>query len=100
MPQEQSQSSVRERTEIREPHKWAVIFWNDDFTTMEFVIKVLTEVFLKTPEEAERLMLKVHEEGQAVVGQYSYDVAVSRTQWAIGLARDSGFPLKITYKEA
>ena len=100
MPQEQSQSSVRDRTDIREPHKWAVIFWNDDFTTMEFVVKVLTEVFLKTSEEAERLMLKVHEEGQAVVGQYSYDVAVSRTQWAIGMACDSGFPLKITYKEA
>ena len=100
MPQEQSQSSVRERTDIKEPHKWAVIFWNDDFTTMEFVIKVLTEIFLKTPAEAEQLMLKVHEEGQAVVGHYSYDVAVSRTQWAIGMAHDSGFPLKITYKEA
>lgn len=99
MPQEQSQSNVRERIEIREPHKWAVIFWNDDFTTMEFVVKVLTEVFLKGEQEAERIMLKVHEEGQASVGVYSYDIAVSRTKIAIAMARKAGYPLKITYKE-
>lgn len=99
MPQEQSQSIVRERIEIREPHKWAVIFWNDDFTTMEFVVKILTEVFLKEEQEAERIMLKVHEEGQAVVGMYTYDIAVSRTMTTMGMARDAGFPLKVTYKE-
>lgn len=99
MPQEQSQSNVRERIEIREPHKWAVIFWNDDFTTMEFVVKVLTEVFLKGRQEAEQIMLKVHEEGKASVGVYSYDLAVSRTKMATSMAREAGFPLKITYKE-
>lgn len=99
MAQEQSQSNVRERIDIREPHKWAVIFWNDDFTTMDFVVKVLTEVFLKSEQDAEQIMLKVHEEGQAVVGMYTYDVAVSRTLTTMGMARDAGFPLKVTYKE-
>ncbi len=83
-----------------EPHKWAVILWNDDFTTMDFVVKVLREVFLKSEQEAESLMLRVHEEGQAVVGTYSYDLAMSRTKLATGLARQAGFPLKITYREA
>lgn len=99
MPQEQSQSSVRERTGIKKPHKWAVIFWNDDFTTMEFVVQVLTEVFLKSEADAEQIMMKVHKEGQAIVGMYSYDVAVSRVRWATDMARQAGFPLKITYKE-
>lgn len=100
MPQQESQTNVRERTVFREPHLWVVIFWNDDFTTMEFVVKVLTEVFLKPEGEADALMMKVHREGQAVVGSYTYDVAVSRTHIATEMARNEGFPLKITYKEA
>lgn len=99
MSQEQSQSNVRDRIELREPHKWAVIFWNDDFTTMDFVVKVLTEVFLKSGQEAEQLMMKVHEEGQAVVGTYSYDIAISRKKIADQMARAEDFPLKITIKE-
>ncbi len=99
MAKEKSQSNVRERTDIREPHKWAVIFWNDDFTTMDFVVKVLHDVFLKSENEAEKLMMDVHEKGSAVVGLYTYDVAVSRTQAATGMAREEGFPLKITFKE-
>lgn len=99
MAQEQTGQGVRERIKIREPHKWAVIFWNDDFTTMDFVVKVLTEVFLKPRKEAESIMMKVHEEGQAVVGTYSYDVAASRAIDATKMAREAGFPLKITYEE-
>ncbi len=100
MAKEQSQSNIRERIEIKEPHKWAVILWNDDFTTMEFVVSMLREVFLKDEAQAEQLMLKVHEQGHAVAGTYSYDVAVTRTKWALGLAREAGFPLRITYQEA
>lgn len=100
MSNEQSQSNIRDRIELREPHKWAVIFWNDDFTTMDFVIHVLTEIFLKSAAEAERLTLEVHQHGQAIVGVYSYDIAVSRTQTATQAAREAGFPLKITYKKA
>lgn len=85
--------------EIREPHKWAVIFWNDDFTTMEFVVKVLNDVFFKELHEAEEIMMKVHREGQAVVGVYTYDIAVSRTRIANEMARKAGFPLKITNQE-
>lgn len=99
MAQEQTGLGVRERVKIREPHKWVVIFWNDDFTTMDFVVEVLTEIFLKPKKEAESIMMKVHEEGQAVVGTYSYDIAASRTNNAINMAREAGFPLKITYEE-
>lgn len=99
MPQQENQFNVRERTDLRVPHKWAVIFWNDDFTTMDFVVKVLTQVFLKTEDDAEQIMMKVHEEGQAVVGIYSYDIAVTRTRVVTDMAREEGFPLKVTYKE-
>ena len=82
MENHESQTALRERVSLREPHRWAVIFWNDDLE-----------------EEAERLMMEVHQKGQAIVGTYTYDVAVSRYKWATEMARAEGFPLKITYKE-
>ena len=99
MENHESQTALRERVNLRGPHRWAVIFWNDDFTTMDFVVRVLVEVFRKPEDDAGRLMMEVHQKGQAVVGTYTYDVAVSRCKWATEMARAEGFPLKITYKE-
>lgn len=73
-----------------------MIFHNDDFTTMEFVTEVLKQVFGKPTDEAVVLMMKVHREGQAVVGVYTYDVAMTKACQAMAMARDEGFPLKVT----
>ncbi len=99
MSKQQSQSNVRERVDLREPHRWQVIFWNDDFTTMDFVVMILTEVFHKSEKESEAIMLEVHKKGSAIVGAYSYDIAISRTERATEMARKEGFPLKITYRK-
>ena len=73
-----------------------VLFHNDDFTTMDFVTEVLQTVFGKSVEEAVSLMMKVHREGHAVVGIYSYDVAMTKASLATAMARQEGFPLHIT----
>lgn len=86
----------RERVLIEEPRQYKVIFHNDDFTTMEFVTDVLRWVFNKPADEAVTLMMRVHQEGQAVVGIYSYDVAMTKASQATAMARNEGFPLKIT----
>ena len=86
----------RERVLIEEPRQYKVIFHNDDFTTMEFVTDVLRQVFNKPADEAVTLMMKVHREGQAIVGVYSYDVAMTKASQASAMARREGFPLKIT----
>ena len=96
MPQEQSQIKERQRTDLREPQRYKVTIHNDDFTPMDFVVKVLKWVFFKKEEEAQALMLKVHRAGQAVVGVYSYDVAVSKVRRATQMARDEGYPLRLT----
>ena len=93
-------TKVRERVLIEEPHQYKVIFHNDDFTTMEFVTEVLRQVFGKPADEAVVLMMKVHREGQAVVGVYSYDVAMTKASRATSMARQEGFPLKITCEPA
>ncbi len=88
-------SGVAEDTSIMPPPESKVIFYNDDFTTMEFVVDVLVSIFNKSHDEAEGLMRNVHENGSSVVGVYTYDIAVSRTNLTIQAARKNGFPLRV-----
>jgi ATP-dependent Clp protease adaptor protein ClpS len=81
---------------VAEPPKYAVILHNDDYTTMEFVIEILTSDFSKPQLEAMELMLKVHEEGKAVAGVYSLDIAESKIMKVTEKARRAGFPLRLT----
>lgn len=102
MPQENSNSNVKERIDngIKEPGKYNVVFHNDDFTPMDFVSLLLIHIFFKSEIEAETLMLKVHNEGKAVVGTYTYDIAVSKVNDATNIARQNGFPLRITVEKS
>jgi ATP-dependent Clp protease adaptor protein ClpS len=96
MPQEQSHVRERQKTNLKEPRRYQVIIHNDDFTTMEFVVMVLKEVFFMSEEKAEALMLQVHHANKAVVGIYTYDLAVSKAQKATKMARENHFPLRLT----
>ena len=96
MAKNQSQLKERQRTDLKEPKRYKVIIYNDDFTTMEFVVMELKQVFFKSEEEANALMLRVHHSDKAVVGIYTYDIAVSKARKATGMAREQGFPLRLT----
>lgn len=96
MPQQQTKIRERQKTDLREPRHYKVIIHNDDFTTMDFVVRILKEVFFFSEDKAEELMLKVHHSNKAVVGVYTYDIAMSKTLKATKMARDNGFPLLIT----
>lgn len=100
MPKEQTNLKEKTNSEIKEPRHFAVVLHNDDFTTMDFVVEVLTEIFFKTLEEAENLMLKVHNEGAAIAGIYSLDIAASKANKATARARKEGFPLRLTVEPA
>jgi len=93
---ERPRVDTRQRNDLREPRRFKVILHNDDFTTMEFVVMILKQVFLKSEEEAQTLMLQVHHSDKAVVGIYSYDIAVSKMRRATIMAREQGFPLRIS----
>lgn len=96
------QGETREKTriDIREPKHYQVIMHNDDFTSMEFVVEILVDIFRKDQIEAERLMLMVHESGKAAVGSYPYDIAVTKVQLATARAKEKGFPFRLTVEEA
>ena len=99
MAKEQSGLKERQRIDLKEPRRYKVIIYNDDFTTMEFVVMILKLVFLKSEEEAQALMLQVHHSDKAVVGIYSYDIAVSKANKATSMAREQGYPLRLTVEQ-
>lgn len=98
--------STRESTKgstnikLREPKQYNVIMLNDDFTTMEFVVSILVDIFRKDHATANQLMMFVHKNGRAVVGAYPYDVALSKTNKALDRAKAEGFPFRMTIEEA
>lgn len=80
--------------DIKKPNMYEVMLLNDDYTTMEFVVDILMEVFHKTKQEASYIMLDVHLRGKGVVGIYTYDIAATKVMLVEELARENGFPLK------
>lgn len=97
MAKEQTAVRERQRLRLKEPRRYKVMIFNDDFTPMDFVVHILETIFFKSAEEAEGIMLKTHHEGKAVVGIYCYDIAKSKVEKAMELSRSQKFPLKLTY---
>ncbi len=99
MASEQTATGTRSATRISYPSKYNVIFHNDDFTPMEFVVSLLVEVFDRTLEQAKDITIKIHEQGQAVAGTFYYEIAEQKQQETVVLSRHAGHPLKVTIKE-
>jgi len=96
----QGETKEKTRIKIQEPKHYTVIMHNDDFTSMEFVVEILMDIFRKDQIEAERLMLTVHRGGKVAVGSYPYDIALTKVQEATARARAEGFPFRMTVEEA
>lgn len=96
MAKTQSNNKSLVGTGLEEPRQYNVIFHNDDITPMDFVVNVICTVFKKTNKDAESLMWKVHYEGQAIVGTYTLDIAASKANKVMRLARAENYPLNVT----
>lgn len=99
MEQTEIKGGKQTRFRMKTPSLYNVIMHNDDVTTMDFVVMVLRSIFHKSEQVAETIMLKVHNEGSAIVGTYYKDIAQSKAEYAMSLARTNGFPLKLTIQE-
>ena len=64
-PELDEQVETVEQTGLDQP--WVTIVWNDPVNLMSYVAWVFRSYFGFAPEEAERRMLQVHNEGRAVV---------------------------------
>jgi ATP-dependent Clp protease adaptor protein ClpS len=94
----QTEGEVLERTrqETKKPDLFKVLLLNDDYTTMDFVIEILESVFHKSPADAYRIMMAVHTQGQGLCGVYPFEVAETKVNTVVDLARGNGFPLRAT----
>lgn len=86
-------------TKIEKPKLFKVVLHNDDFTTMEFVVFILSRVFMRSTAEAFTIMLQVHNDGIGVAGVYPFEIANMKAEKAMNLARASEFPLLCTVEE-
>lgn len=85
--------------ETAEPPNFKVLLHNDDYTPRAFVVEILLTVFNKSLEDATRLMWHVHKNGIGVCGMYPFEVAETKIARVTELARENGFPLKLTLEE-
>ena len=93
------ESGVVLEEELKEPSMYRVLLHNDDFTTMDFVVMVLMEIFRKSAEEAESIMLAVHEKGRGICGVYPKEIAEFRVGQVMRRASEAGFPLLCTMEK-
>ena len=96
MATKQDNSSLLEveRSKSKPPKLYKVVLFNDDYTTMDFVIEVLQTFFLMNRERATQVMLKVHQEGSAVCGTYPKDIAETKVTQVSAFAKQHGHPLR------
>jgi len=87
------------KQKLKIPNRFDVILLNDDYTSMEFVVDVLRRFFHKEFQAAEAIMLKIHIDGEAVCGSYSYDVAQTKVKQVIGYSRENNQPLMAVLRE-
>ena len=92
-------ASKTSKKKFKKPKQFEVILLNDDYTTMEFVVEVLRRFFHKEFQVAEAIMLKIHIDGEAVCGTYSYDVAHTKVTQVIDYSRKNEQPLMCVLRE-
>lgn len=80
---------------VEEPSKYKVIMLNDDTTPMEWVIDIMKMIFNHSQETAEKLTLTIHNEGSAVAGIYTYEIAEQKSVESTNASREHGFPLQL-----
>jgi ATP-dependent Clp protease adaptor protein ClpS len=103
MPEREREFDEEVATETRErlkrPPLFRVLLHNDDFTTMEFVVEVLRQVFGKGEAEAFRIMWDVHTQGVGCAGVYTYEIAEMKVERVTQMARAHEYPLLCTLEE-
>ena len=84
---------------IKYPKKYKVYLLNDDYTSMEFVIDILMNIFHKNNELAQQITLDIHQNGKGICGVYSHEIAETKIMQVHKDARESGFPLRSEMEE-
>ena len=93
------QNETIDTIEIKEPRMYKVLLLNDNYSSMEFVIKVLMQIFHHSFEKATEIMLSVHEQGKGLCGVYTYEIAETKVAHVRKMAKEEKFPLRAIMEE-
>ena len=93
-------ADTKDVVKVTEPQKYNVIFQNDNVTPMDFVVALLQNFFNHNHERAYEIMLLIHQEGQAVVATYHFEIAEQKALECTVSARQNGYPLDVQVKPA
>ncbi|MFK5979118.1 MAG: ATP-dependent Clp protease adapter ClpS [Rhizobiaceae bacterium] len=85
---------TRTRVKTKKPSLYRVILLNDDFTPMEFVVHILERFFSKTPEQANQIMLHIHNSGIGECGVFTYEIAETKVTQVMDFAQKHQHPLQ------
>ena len=94
-----TQTVSKKRSKLKAPRQYKVLLLNDDYTTMDFVVAVLEDIFNKSPAEAVQIMQRVHRSGRGVAGIYTKEIAEAKVNKVHAWANEAGFPLKSVVEE-
>lgn len=98
--QNQTTTRKKEKQKVDEPPLYKVILLNDDYTTFDFVVSILTGVFGKSVPDAVKITNDVHRKGSGLCGIYTRDIAETKVDQVINSSKQAGFPLRCTMEEA
>jgi ATP-dependent Clp protease adaptor protein ClpS len=87
------------RPKTQKPSMYKVLLLNDDYTPMEFVVFVLERFFNKSVEDANRIMMHVHQKGVGICGVYTYEVAETKVAQVMNFSRQHQHPLQCTMEK-
>ncbi len=93
-PQREGGVATQTRRKISRPERFKVLLYNDDYTPMEFVVRILESIFGKGPSAATQIMLQIHNAGLGVAGVYVLEVAETKLTAVHSVAERQGYPLR------
>ena len=91
--------AVKTKPKTKKPAMYKVLMLNDDYTPMEFVVHVLEHFFAMNQQKATRIMLHVHQRGIGICGVFTYEVAETKVNQVMDLARQHQHPLQCTIEK-
>ena len=86
--------ATKEKVEAKKPKLYKVILLNDDYTPMEYVVRLIRLVFKKSEDEAVNIMLMVHKKGSGICGIFTKEVAETKVETVLKMAQSDQHPLK------
>jgi len=91
---------TEDHIDVKTPRPYNVVLYNDNYTTMDFVVYILVTIFHHPENIAEKIMMDVHNRGKGIAGTFTRDIAETKAIQARTTAKEHNFPFKCVAEPA